>query len=525
MQIMKDIQVPTRDGTLLAADVFLPDDASPVPALVTLSPYQKDVPWYVPDGHTAQRHDYQCWETPDPLQWTAAGYAAVRVDARGSGRSGGVHGVLSREEARDYFDAIEWIAARDWCTGRIGATGVSYYAMTQWQVAALAPPSLKAMVPWSGSADIYREFVYRGGLLNYMFFDQWYSRLTVDHLHSGVRNRAAVYGSENALRQFALNELDSEFWEQRRPDPAKIAVPFISASSWSAWKGPGHIRGNLEMFKRASSESKRLRISHGNYFLEYYSDKIFDEQRRWFDYWLKGIGSPGDEAPVRLQVASVGGRPSKHWRHETAWPIPGTAVEELHLGRHEGAGLTLGAEPGRPGTAAYDAPGELSLDAEPILGAVDETAFGVSFDSATFNQEVDLVGEAALIVWASSSYNDLDLHVFLSVVDPDGSVHEISRGWLKASLRGLDAARSTPLRPYHAHDRLRPLIPGEPVRLDVEIWPIGIRLLPGQRLRLRLAGRGPGTLSGWHRRPRGRHTIHYGGTMPSRLMLPVVPPA
>ena len=78
----------------------------------------------------------------------------MRVDARGSGKSPGRSDPSSYQEAVDFYDAIEWIARRDWCSGSIGTLGISYHANCQWRVANLQPPSLKAIIPWEGRADL-----------------------------------------------------------------------------------------------------------------------------------------------------------------------------------------------------------------------------------------------------------------------------------------------------------------------------------------------------------------------------------
>ena len=67
-------------------------------------------------------------------------------------------------DAQDYYDLIEWAASQPWCAGRVGLMGVSYLAMSQWHVAALKPPHLRAIVPWEGVTDLYRELAFHGGI-------------------------------------------------------------------------------------------------------------------------------------------------------------------------------------------------------------------------------------------------------------------------------------------------------------------------------------------------------------------------
>jgi putative CocE/NonD family hydrolase len=88
------------------------------------------------------------FEAPDPIFWSAAGYAVVQADVRGMHKSEGHAGVLTDVDARDYYDVIEWAARQPWSNGAVGLLGVSYLAMSQWRVAALRPPSLKGICPW-----------------------------------------------------------------------------------------------------------------------------------------------------------------------------------------------------------------------------------------------------------------------------------------------------------------------------------------------------------------------------------------
>ena len=223
-------------------------------------------------------------------------------------------------------------------------------------------------------------------------------------------------------------------------------------------------------------------------------------------------------------------------RAETEWPLARTRWTTLHL--HPDS--TLAAEPG--------AEDSLELDA---LGS------GVELLAAPFEQETELTGPASLTVWLSSSTTDADLFVILRLYDADGEEvvfqgsndpgTPLGKGWLRASHRKLDPARSEPYRPYHAHDEVQPLEPGEPVRLEVEIWPLSVIAPAGYRLGLLLQGRdferetaarlanfrvplrgsGPYLHDDPTDRPPevfgGRTTIHMGAAMPSSLLLPVVP--
>ena len=157
----EDVSIRVRDGTVLQADVYRPDAPAgeSFPVLMSLSAYQKALDRILP-----HEPPFTHVERPEPDWWTSRGYVLVFVDTRGTGKSEGQADIWSMQEAYDYYDAIEWAAEQSWCCGRVGLIGVSYYALTQWNVASLQPPSLTTIVPWEGWADMYRDSVFHGGV-------------------------------------------------------------------------------------------------------------------------------------------------------------------------------------------------------------------------------------------------------------------------------------------------------------------------------------------------------------------------
>src|SRR5487761_2743987 len=127
--IEKDVEVPMRDGARLIADSFRPQGDAKVPAILNPGPYQKDKLWVVPDTLEEKPNPYMNWETINPLSWVPQGYAAVRVDGRGSGKSQGQCEPWSLAESVDFYDAVEWAAAQPWCNGKVGLLGISYFAI------------------------------------------------------------------------------------------------------------------------------------------------------------------------------------------------------------------------------------------------------------------------------------------------------------------------------------------------------------------------------------------------------------
>ncbi|MGH9074294.1 MAG: CocE/NonD family hydrolase, partial [Acidimicrobiales bacterium] len=153
MLIEWDVPIEMDDGVVLRADVFRPADVAGCPVLLSHGPYGKGLAFQ--DGYPEQwgillgEHPevgarssgrYQGWEVADPETWVPEGYACVRVDSRGAGRSPGFLDPFSARETQDFYLCIEWAGTRSWSNGRVGLLGISYYAINQWQVAALQPP-------------------------------------------------------------------------------------------------------------------------------------------------------------------------------------------------------------------------------------------------------------------------------------------------------------------------------------------------------------------------------------------------
>src|SRR5919202_3607610 len=170
MRIEWDAPIEMDDGVVLRCDVFRPVEEGAYPAILSYSPYGKWLlfgDYYVdqwtrmcaehPDVPAGSSNRYQSFEAVDPEKFVPDGYAVVRVDSRGTGRSPGFLDVWSAREARDLYACIEWAARQAWCSGRIGLNGISYLAMNQWQVAALQPAHLAAMCVWVGAVDFERD--------------------------------------------------------------------------------------------------------------------------------------------------------------------------------------------------------------------------------------------------------------------------------------------------------------------------------------------------------------------------------
>lgn len=127
----------------------------------------------VPEEHHSA---HSAWETPDPGFWTKHGYAIVRGDEVGLGQSPGELNTMSRDTSLAFKDLIEWSADQPWSSGKVGLLGVSYYAGSQWRVAARQPKGLTCIIPWEGMSDYYRDRCRHGGILSNAFVNFWWNR-------------------------------------------------------------------------------------------------------------------------------------------------------------------------------------------------------------------------------------------------------------------------------------------------------------------------------------------------------------
>ena len=550
LMIEKDVEIALRDGVRLKADVFRPRDAGKVPAIVNLGSYQKDKHWVPPPDLEEKDNPYMNWETVNPLWWVPRGYAAVRVDGRGSGKSPGQTDPFSLQEALDFYDSIEWAARQPWCSGKVGTLGISYYAMTQWLVANLKPPSLKAMIPWEGAADMYRDFAYHGGIFCFGFVANWYNNHMAHHLLGKPQQANPDTFSKHWLWHYMRDSLDRGAYRGRQAEWDRIDIPLYTVGNWS---GMGlHLRGNTEAYVRAKSKHKKLRIHAGTHYHPFYAEEARADQLRFFDHWLKGIDTGiMREPPVKLLIRTGGGK-NYRFRYENEWPLARTRWTRFYLRptktrarKGEAAEGTLATTaPKKRAALSYSASGmtkagvaSASWTSTALAGSLPR--LGVSFETAPLPAATEITGPINLVLWVSSSTDDMDLFATLRNIDRDGNdVWEtgqqqqpvpVAKGWLRVSHRKLDPGLSLPYRPYHSHDERLPLKPGAIVRVEVEIWPTCMVFAKGHRMRLDIQPRdGVGSAPYTHYSAdynTGTNTIHTGGNTASYLLLPVIPPA
>ncbi|MBT5369646.1 MAG: peptidase S15, partial [Nitrospinaceae bacterium] len=331
--------------------------------------------------------------------------------------------------------------------------------------------------------------------------------------------------------------LVDDYWKERIPDLSKVNVPLLSAGNWG---GVGlHPRGNFEGYLGAASTEKWLEVHGLDHFTHFYTDYGVALQKRFLGHFLKGEDTGWSEQPkVSLHVREPGEKFTI--RGENEWPLARTEWTKYYL--HSGSySLKTNAQSNARGRT-YDALGK-----------------GLTYLSEPVAEDTEITGPIAAKLFISSETEDADIFLALRVFDEEmrevtfqgsNDPHTpIGLGWLRASHRKLDKERSLPYRPYHTHDEVQPLTPGEIYELDVEIWPTCIVLPAGYRFAINIRGRdyvysgfehpempyggrvysGVGPFRHNHKEDRPvevfgkKVTFHTGPDWPSYVMLPIIP--
>lgn len=525
MLVERDVAVSMRDGVKLYADVHRPPGKEKVPALIVWSPYGKHRPfqygYFHKDADVRKEwiSSYTMFEGPDPLYWVPRGYAIIHVDTRGVWGSEGDATYWCHDEGLDGFDFVEWTAAQEWCTGKVGMTGVSYLAIAQWQVAAAKPPHLAAILPWEGLSDMYREFAFHGGIPETAFTPIWQKSISYS------TNR-----TEDIAAMMKAHPLFDEYWATKAADLSKIDVPAFIVASWSD-QGL-HLRGTLEAYKNISSKQKWLYIHGRKKWETFHHPDSVEMQRAFFDHFLRGektdvLGWP----KVRLEVRN--GYYDGKFRDEREWPLARTQYRKLFLNARGGS---LTDTPARGASrATYDAPGDESR----CPSAYHRER--VEFDYV-FTETTELTGHCKLKLWVEAvGADDMDLFVAIQKFDRQGNYvpfaafncledGPVALGWLRASHRELDKKRSTPQQPWLLHRKQLKLRHGHPVPVEIEIWPSSTRFMKGEKLRVVVQGSDIYKYAHWIARAghlktinAGQHVIHTGGKFDSHLLVPSIP--
>ncbi|QHC33016.1 CocE/NonD family hydrolase [Streptomyces sp. HF10] len=515
----EDVPVRMRDGVTLRLNLFRPAGDGPFPVLLSAHPYGKDsVPkrrrgkWSLNPQFRIMNQpeplrisDQTSWEAPDPVWWAQRGYAVINLDTRGGGRSEGRGDLLSDQEADDIAQVIAWAAAQPWCTGRVGMLGVSYLALSQYKAAALNPPALKAISPWEGFTDAYRDFFTPGGVVENGFARVWLF----------LTGRVARLKTDIAAERRG-HPLRDAWWESLTPRLSEITVPILVCTSFS--DSNLHSVGSMRAFQRVGSAERHAYTHRGPKWASFYGAEALRTQLAFFDRHLRERDVP-PLPRLRLEIRDRLDHVVQV-RDEQEWPLARTDWRRLRLGD----GGALRDVEGGTGSVTFDLRRNAAV-----------------FDHR-FDEDTELSGPMTLRLRVATTGAE-DPRLFAGVekwshgapVPFEGSYGYgrdlVAQGRLRLALREIDPVLNTPHQPEHTFRTLQPVRDGEEVDVLIPLSPSATLFHAGDTLRLTVAGR--------YQQPRnpffghfptryqpttsGKATIFWAPGNASTLEIPVIP--
>jgi putative CocE/NonD family hydrolase len=488
VRIIEHTTIPLKDGTQLAARIWLPEDAeqNPVPAILEYLPYRKRDGTYERDALT--------------YPWLAGhGYAGVRVDIRGSGESDGLlSDEYARQEQDDALEIIAWLAAQPWCSGAVGMMGISWGGFNGLQVAARRPPALKAIVTICSTDDRYADDVhYMGGAkLNAGF--GWASFFFGAMCHPpdpalvGERWRAMW------LERLANVPLFLEIWtrHQRRDaywrhgsvceDYAAIQCPVYAVGGWT----DGYSNAIPRLLERLAAPRKGLigpwAHAYPHFALPGPQIGFLQDMLRWWDHWLKGAETGVmDEPMVRAWMTDSVTPATYHetlpgrWVAEPSWPPPESKSHRLFLTED-------GLRPERAPLAARTvcSPQTVGKDAGswcPFGRGADQAgdqraddARSLVFETPSLDEAIEILGAAIVTLEVASDRPIANIAVRLCDVHPSAESLRVSFGVQNLTHRD-------------GHETPQPLVPGERYQIRIQLNDAGVVFPAGHRIRLALS--------------------------------------
>ena len=520
---MTEVFTPMRDGTKLAANVFLPEGAGPWPVILTRTPYLKDGRMYSPEG---------------AARFTKAGYAYVVQDVRGKGHSQGFYDAFFND-IEDGYDSVEGLAKEPWSNGRVGMTGASAMGITTNLAAVAEPPHLKAAYVIVAPNETFRTS-YLGGVPEDHDMVGW--------LHD--------QGMSDAVIQRALaGSTRNVFADRAGPGTALkyVDIPIWNVGGWYDIFNTGTVE-NFEYLQNHGAKgargNQRLTMGpfgHGDLSggLEYPGlDRLANQTGRgpanvandirWFDYWLKGIDNGVmDEPPVDAFVMAAAEKgaysPKNHWIHVANWPL---AYRETRYYLQPGLALSKAAPTTAVATTSYKfdpahpvptfGGANLTFERGPEdQRQVKPRADYLRFQTPVLEHDTTIAGPVSMELYGATDGPDTDFEAKLVDVYPDGYEALV-----------LDAPIRTRYRHGRMADDLQMMTPNAPEKLTLDLWNTALTFEKGHRIALHITSSSSPRFVVNHNNgdtpddpkpPRvATNTVYFDKDHPSALVLPVI---
>jgi len=540
-----NVGIPVRDGARLRADIYFPAGEAPHPTVVGRTPYGKNNPGY------ARLVD----------AWNSRGYVLVLQDVRGRGDSDGEF-TPYRNEGRDGYDTIEWVATQAWSNGDVVTHGGSYGARTAWLTAHEHPPHLKAMIVMVSPSDPFVESptsgespmsicwhrIVDGRMVQNVEALDWMS--IYEHLPLITMDERAGFSSPH-WREALSHTVRDDYWEPLRYQHrfGELDLPVLHVSGWYDDEQVGTPLNFAGMATGAKSD--RARRSQGLLMGPWghapnagrklgevdFGPTAVIEFERYLADWLDGVlgrTPPQPAASVRIFVMGV-----NEWRDEGEWPLARTRYTDYHL--HGGGNAnsrfgdgTLSREPPTdevPDRFTYDPARPVPFITDALsnqiggpddYSAIEQRGDVLCYTTDVLTEELEVTGPVKLVLHASSSAVDTDFTAKLVDVHPSGFCQRLCDGVVRARYRdGVDHAVL--------------MEPGTVYEMVVDMWNTCQVFKAGHRVRLEVSSSafpkydrnlntgddiGLGT-----RMNVAENRVWHDAAHPSRLVLPVIPPA
>ncbi|MGZ6799574.1 MAG: CocE/NonD family hydrolase [Mycobacteriaceae bacterium] len=499
-----DVAAAMRDGVSLLVDVHRPVSDDRFPVLVSASPYPRQIQdvgapmGFIEAGAT----DF----------FVPRGYVHVIANVRGTGGSGGEFGFFDAQERRDMHDLVEWAAAQLWSDGNVGMVGISYFAMTQLEAAVEQPAHLRAIFPVAVTTDLY-EAANHHGLFSSGFVSPFLTMIGItarhgDRLWRGpvldatrhvlhqhwLHAKFATMDGEEAITVMRLanrlpydahpwddlwqdaavdHQLRDQWWDERDLTPLlmRVEVPVYLGCDWD--NVPLHLPSTFPALD-ALTNSPDVRVAMlGHHGLAWPWESLHLEALAWFDDWLKGRDTGILEGPrIRYVVPGV-----DQWEATQTWPPQDTQIQELAL-RADGV---LAAADSAPGAREFVTLGT-GLNRRPSKPT--DPPSSLTWETDVLTTPLELIGDGEVILHATSTASDTAWIVTVQDVADDGSVQDVTAGWLRAGLRTVDDSRSRPGHPVLDCRTFVAVPIGETVEYGIPLVVNAHRFPAAHRLRL-----------------------------------------
>ena len=486
--VTTDVRIPMSDGTLLAADLYVPQSGCPCPTVLVQTPYRKSGTGQLSEGN---------------LIFPENGYAMVVVDVRGTGSSEGTWDSFGPNEQHDGATLVQWAASQPFSNGVLGLAGVSYSAINQFlTVQQPGTSAVRAMFPIVPAADVYRDVTFAGGNIDAGFIPLWLGlvnglamvpasdaasqpaiALNAESQHAldvatfgGPAVLDAAFGGyqmmlPSALQTFPEQAYDGPFYQLRSPirHIERVKIPtFIVGGTYDIFQ-----RGEPLLYRALKLSRAKKKLLIGPWYhttagqgltADDGSSPVLDSEGRvvpsvntlqlaWFDRWLKGIHNRVEKFPT-VETYYLG---ADRWVPDTRYPAARARYESWYLTSTPGSGSSLYA--GSLARAPEATGSTATLPWIPLTGTCSRSttqwtaglvsgtdcendaspseALAATFTTQPFTEPFAFSGPVAATLWLSSTAEDTQVIATLSDVDPSGASNQITAGTLVASLRAL----------------------------------------------------------------------------------------